>query len=132
MAEISVITAGASIGYFRGDILTLVDDIACLRPTLFPSVPRLLTRIYGKLQQATMDASGLKGALARKAIEVKIRQFEEGEGYTHAFWDALIFRKVRQLLGGRVRCIITGSAPIASDVLQFLRIAFVCDIAEGL
>ncbi|CAG8471627.1 11251_t:CDS:10 [Paraglomus occultum] len=131
VAEICVTTAGASIGYFHGDILALVDDIACLRPTLFPSVPRLLTRIYGKLQQATVEAPGLKGALARKAIEVKFQRLAEGQGYTHAFWDTLIFRKVRQLLGGRVRCIITGSAPIASDVLQFLRIAFVCDIAEG-
>ena len=40
---------GARIGFFRGDVKTLLNDIQELKPTLFVSVPRLLNRIYDKV-----------------------------------------------------------------------------------
>jgi long-chain acyl-CoA synthetase len=46
-------------------------------------------------------------------------------------WDKLVFSKVRARLGGRVKVIITGAAPIAADVLDFLRAAFGCQVLEG-
>ncbi|RUO97225.1 hypothetical protein BC936DRAFT_140812 [Jimgerdemannia flammicorona] len=46
----------ASIGYFRGDVLLLLEDISMLKPTIFPSVPRLLNKIYSKLKAATVSA----------------------------------------------------------------------------
>ncbi|KAG9302450.1 hypothetical protein G9A89_006414 [Geosiphon pyriformis] len=131
LMELCAIARGASIGYFRGDILTLIEDIGMLKPTIFPSVPRLLTRIYAKIQQSTVEASGFKGALARRAVTSKLQNLEDGQGFSHTVWDGLIFNKVKQVLGGRVRLTVTGSAPIAPEVLQFLRIAFVCEIAEG-
>jgi len=50
---------------------------------------------------------------------------------THTLYDKLVFNKVRNLLGGRVRCMMTGSAPIAGEVLDFLKICFCCDVLEG-
>jgi len=40
---------GMKCGYFAGNVLKLTEDIAVLKPTLFPSVPRLYNRIYGKI-----------------------------------------------------------------------------------
>lgn len=40
---------GVKIGYYSGDVLKLVDDLQVLKPTFFPSVPRLFNRIYGKV-----------------------------------------------------------------------------------
>ena len=40
---------GARIGFFRGDVKTLVNDIMELKPTMFMSVPRLLNRVYDKV-----------------------------------------------------------------------------------
>ena len=40
---------GARIGFFRGNIKELVDDIQTLKPTIFVSVPRLLNRVYDKV-----------------------------------------------------------------------------------
>ncbi|CAG8782387.1 23758_t:CDS:2, partial [Gigaspora rosea] len=105
--------------------------MAELKPTIFPSVPRLLTRVSAKLQQNTVNAPGIKGALSRTAVSAKLKNLEDGKGYTHTIWDKIIFNKIKQVLGGRVRLILTGSAPIAPEILQFLRIAFSCDIAEG-
>jgi long-chain acyl-CoA synthetase len=49
----------------------------------------------------------------------------------HSFYDAVVFKKLRNLLGGNVTLMITGSAPIAADVLNFLKICFTCPIREG-
>ena len=46
----------------------------------------------------------------------------------NSMWDKVVLKKVRNLLGGRVRMIFTGSAPIAAHVLDFLRAAFGCQV----
>jgi len=43
------LVTGNKIGYYGGDHLKLLDDLAALKPTLFPSVPRLFNRIYDKI-----------------------------------------------------------------------------------
>ena len=47
----------------------------------------------------------------------------------NSLWDKIVLKKVRELLGGRVRMIFTGSAPIAAHVLDFLRAAFGCQVS---
>ncbi|CAG8587684.1 8982_t:CDS:10 [Acaulospora morrowiae] len=131
IGELAIVSYGASIGYYRGDILKLIEDMEELKPTLFATVPRLLTRIYAKIQQSTINAPGVKGALSRKAFATKIERLDKGLGNTHPFWDPIFFNKIKQVLGGRVRRMVTGSAPITAEILQFLRVAFSCDITEG-
>jgi long-chain acyl-CoA synthetase len=129
--QISMFNVGASIGFYRGDVLLLIEDISALRPTFFPSVPRLFNRIYGKLVDGTIKAPGLRGMLFRKAVGDKLANLKAGNGLNHFFWDRLLFSRVAAVLGGRVKMMITGSAPIAGDVLNFLRVCFSCDIVEG-
>jgi long-chain acyl-CoA synthetase len=50
---------------------------------------------------------------------------------THTLYDAIVFKKFKDIFGGRVRVMVTGSAPIAKEVLAFLKIAFCCQIHEG-
>jgi len=50
---------------------------------------------------------------------------------THSVWDTLVLSKIQQQLGGRVRLMLTGSAPISDKVLEFLRICFACPVVEG-
>lgn len=123
--------AGGRLGYFSGDINTLIDDIQELKPTLFASVPRLLNSIYAKIVASTINAPGVTGALSRRAVAAKLANLEAGKGYTHPFWDRLIFNKVKMALGGQVHTIVSGSAPIGKDVMQFLRVALCCDMREG-
>ncbi|KAI8374527.1 uncharacterized protein BYT42DRAFT_576678 [Radiomyces spectabilis] len=122
---------GSQLGYFSGNVETLADDLQQLKPTLFPTVPRLLNRLYIKITQATVNAPGLTGVVARRAVAAKLQRLADGQGCDHPVWDRLIFNKVKQALGGRVRSITTGSAPVAPEVLQFLRVALCCDIREG-
>ncbi|KAI8318550.1 acetyl-CoA synthetase-like protein [Martensiomyces pterosporus] len=122
---------GGATGYFSGDMSRIIDDAQALRPTVFPAVPRLYARIYDRIAAATIHAPGIRGALARRAVSDKLQALERGDGHVHAFWDAVVFRRVRAVLGGSVQILNTGSAPIDAGVLKFLRIAFSCMFFEG-
>jgi long-chain acyl-CoA synthetase len=94
-------------------------------------VPRLYNRIYGKIQDKFKDATGVKAWLINKAVAAKMYYHKNGEGLHHKLYDKLVFNKVKGILGGKVRMMITGSAPIAPEVLDFLKIAFCSEICEG-
>ncbi|KAF7728148.1 hypothetical protein EC973_006663 [Apophysomyces ossiformis] len=131
LAEHLLLYLGGEIGYYSGIVEQLVEDVQTLKPTIFCTVPRLLNRVYAAVAAKSIDASGIKGVIARKAVAAKLERLERTGQYTHEVWDRLLFNKVKQALGGRVRMMCTGSAPIAPDVLQFIRVAFCCDVSEG-
>jgi len=121
---------GASIGFFRGDIPKLFDDISELKPTLFVSVPRLFNRVFDKVITNVNQTGGFKKTLFEHALNSKKEGLRSGQ-VSHMFYDSVVFGKVRDRLGGRVRLMVTGSAPISSEVMDFLRCAFSCPIIEG-
>jgi long-chain acyl-CoA synthetase len=59
---------GIKVGYYSGDVLKLSEDCEVLRPTLFPSVPRLFCRIYDKITSRLKDLTGMKSYIANQAI----------------------------------------------------------------
>lgn len=129
--QAATFVAGASIGFYQGDTLKLLEDIKELRPTVFPSVPRLYNKIYDKVVQGAEAAGGVKASLFKKGLETK--QYWLHQGFLeHKLWDKLVFGKLRKRLGfDRVRVMITGSAPIANHVMDFLRVAFITPVQEG-
>ncbi|KAF9567606.1 acetyl-CoA synthetase-like protein [Agrocybe pediades] len=130
VCELCTIAVGGRIGYFTGDPLRLLEDAQTLKPNFFPSVPRVLNRVY----QAAMvggNVPGLKGTLFNKALSAKLEKLRKTGDNTHAFWDRLVFRKIQAVLGGNVQLVTCGSAPISPDVMDFLKIAFSCEVAEG-
>jgi long-chain acyl-CoA synthetase len=52
-------------GFFAGNVLKLTEDMGVLKPTIFPSVPRLFNRIYGTITEKFEAATGLRGWLIR-------------------------------------------------------------------
>lgn len=63
---------GVKCGYFGGDVLKLVGrDLPLLKPTFFPSVPRLYNKIFAKLKAGIDAATGVKAWLVHKAIAAK-------------------------------------------------------------
>lgn len=130
VCELATIAVGAKIGYFTGDPLRLIEDAQVLRPNFFPSVPRVLNRVY-QAAMAAGNVPGLKGTIFKKAVAAKLERFHATGDNVHALWDRLVFRKIHGVLGGRLSLVICGSAPINADVMDFLKIAFSCDVVEG-
>ncbi|KAG8691220.1 hypothetical protein FRC11_005827 [Ceratobasidium sp. 423] len=130
IAELLSIAVGGRIGYFSGNPLLLLEDAQILKPTYFPSVPRVLNRIF---QAAIVNAKapGVKGMLFRKALETKLHNLRTTGSNVHPFWDRIIFSKVQAVLGGNITMMTSGSAPIGRDAMEFLRIAFACEVVEG-
>jgi long-chain acyl-CoA synthetase len=127
----ALLTAGARIGFYRGDVLKMLDDVALLKPTMFCGVPRLLNRVYSKILSTVNEGTPLRKFLFNTALEHKKKLLRQGIVTKESFWDKLVLRKVQSRLGGNVRIMITGAAPIAAEVLEFLRAAFGCEVLEG-
>ncbi|XP_077000644.1 long-chain-fatty-acid--CoA ligase 1 isoform X4 [Tamandua tetradactyla] len=120
---------GAKIGFFQGDIRLLMDDLKVLQPTVFPVVPRLLNRMFDRIF-AQADTT-LKRWLLDFASKRKEAELRSGIIRNNSLWDKLIFYKIQASLGGKVRLMVTGAAPVSATVLTFLRAALGCQFYEG-
>lgn len=78
-----------------------------------------------------MDTPGLKGALLRRAVATKLSNFRSTGAIHHRVYDALVFRKLRALVGGEVLYMCSGSAPLSGAVHEMLKICFSCDVVQG-
>ncbi|XKL60882.1 hypothetical protein PGB90_007939 [Kerria lacca] len=121
---------GGSVGFFNGNMKYLAEDMKILKPTIIPAVPRLLNRIYEN-EMATIRPSFFKRMLFNLAMNSKHSQLKRGILQKNSLWDKLVFRKVQEIMGGKLRLMIVGSAPLAGNVLNFMRCALGCMILEG-
>ncbi|XP_068952108.1 long-chain-fatty-acid--CoA ligase 1 isoform X2 [Petaurus breviceps papuanus] len=129
VVECVILCHGAKIGFFQGDIRLLMDDLKMLQPTIFPAVPRLLNRMFDRIfgqANTTMKRWILDFASKRKEAELR-----SGIIRNNSLWDKIIFHKIQASLGGKVRLMITGAAPVSATVLTFLRAALGCQFYEG-
>ena len=94
-------------------------------------MPRLYNKIYSALNAKFAEATGCKAWLVNKGLAAKRANYAANGAVTSGCYDKLIFKKVKMMLGGNVRCMVTGSAPIDKQVVDFLKICFCCPIVEG-
>lgn len=126
-----IFPSGASIGYSRNDPKLLLEDLQNLKPTFVPMVPRLLNRLYDKVNAGVAASFVLKRKLFEAGINKKLHLLENGVVNRDTWADKIVFRKICNLLGGRVRRMTTGSAPVSADVLKFTMSVFGCVLGEG-
>ncbi|KHG09916.1 Long chain acyl-CoA synthetase 4 -like protein [Gossypium arboreum] len=118
------ISHGASIGFWRGDVKLLVEDIGELKPSIFCAVPRVLDRIYSELSQSLW---------VYELLHCKYYNMKKGRKHGEAspICDKIVFSKVKQGLGGNVRLILSGAAPLSTHVEEFLRVVACCHVLQG-
>jgi long-chain acyl-CoA synthetase len=130
---------GATLAYWERDPLKILPNLAELKPTYFPSVPRIFEKIYTAATSAIEKEGGLKKAIFEWAIKVggKMRAVEREErkpGFLlsrqYAFADKRVLSKIRDLFGGNLRLAVSGAAPINPDILRFFDAAGVL-VLEG-
>lgn len=135
MVDGIALAEGAQIGFFRGDVLGLVDDMKILKPTGFISIPRLFNRFNSAIQTQTIQAEGVRGALSRTVINAKKASMKAPPGQAHNkhfLYDRVWTPKVKAAVGlERAHSMISGSAQLDPDVQEFLRAAFANDFKQG-
>ena len=126
-----IMTHGRTFALYSGNPRNLTEDAQILKPTIMTSVPRIFQRVYEGIQKNLSKQSALTQKIFNKAIEIKMKDFKERGILTNPFLDTLIFKKVRDILGGRMRFMLVGSAPMDPYLMDYLQCALSCKIVEG-
>jgi long-chain acyl-CoA synthetase len=125
----TALVSGTTTTFARG-IDTIAEDFRIARPHWFPSVPR----VYEKVHASIISGAQAKGGLALKIfnwalrnglrvsdLKVAKRPLPLALRVRYAIADRLVFSKVQEALGGRVRWCISGAAPLNPDIGRFAR-----------
>jgi long-chain acyl-CoA synthetase len=122
---------GARLGYtiaFVPDPRRLGEIMPVVRPTVLPTVPRVLEKVHTAVSANFAEATGIKRRLIDWALDVgrqvsEKRQRQEaipaGLALRHRVADRLVYSKVKARLGGRLRAAISGGAPLAKEIAEF-------------
>jgi long-chain acyl-CoA synthetase len=130
---------GTTIAYWERDPLKIMSDLIELRPTYFPSVPRIFEKIYTAATSGMEKTGGIKKAIFDWSIKVgeKVRKIERAgrkPGFLlrkrYEFADKQVLSKIRGLFGGNLRLAVSGAAPINPEILRFFDAAGVL-VLEG-
>jgi long-chain acyl-CoA synthetase len=117
---------------YAGEIDSLIDDLGDIQPTVFHSVPRIYEKIYQKMTSDMAQASPVKrvlfGSCTKIGSEVSRRRQEKRPipfflRAKYAIAERIVFRRLRDLFGGRIRLAITGGAPLSKEILEFFHAA---------
>lgn len=127
--EIIGVAHGSAIGFYTGSICNLMKDINALKPTIICAVPRVWNRIYSTMQSKIDTLSPIKKALIKYIIEQKNLALDNHTPVS--LLSDIVLAPFRQALGGRVRLIVSGGAPILHDVFRFMRAAICTSIIQG-
>ena len=123
---------GGSVSFISGGPDRLVEDWVATRPTIVPVAPRVLNKIYDKINNGLAAQGGTKKTVFDYALRQKRRALEVHNKLTHPVWDKLLFRKISRALGlDCVRIMCSGSAPLSPSVMSFFRCLLSCPIVEG-
>jgi len=131
---IACLIFGVKTGFISGDVRTsLSDDMALLAPTIVLAVPRVLQLFRSKILDGIEKLpEGCKRSTALKALRVKRENFQNDSANLHHFiYDKLVFSKIREKFGGKIKCFVTGSAPTTKEVADDIKIIFGCKLVEG-
>jgi long-chain acyl-CoA synthetase len=113
---------------FAESFETVGRDLAVVKPTIVTGVPRVYEKLHARIMEKGAAASGVKAALFRWAIGVGVargRALLTGTqpglltSMQAGFADRLVFAKIREGLGGRLRYFISGSAPLPVSIAEF-------------
>ncbi|MCL6517137.1 long-chain fatty acid--CoA ligase [Alicyclobacillus sp.] len=124
--------AGSSIAYSRG-MRYITEDFQKMPPTVFTTVPRLLEKVYDAVQAQLHAAAGMKRRMMERALELGMAARVEGQPVSRAelaMYDRLVLSRVRRAMGGRLRAVIVGGAPMPLYVGRFFT-ALGIPVAEG-
>jgi len=138
LGESMMVVWGITIGYSGPNTLTDKStmikrghkgDATVLRPTIMFCVPLILDRIYKGVTENIKKKGEFVSRLMDYCIQYKLGRTRNGE--VTPILDRVLFSGIRALIGGRVRAMMSGGAPLAPDTHDYLRTILCCPILQG-
>jgi long-chain acyl-CoA synthetase len=118
--------------YVDGRVDKLVENLAVVRPTLMCGAPRVYEKVYNRVVTTALSAGGAKAKIFAWAVRIgKQRVDLEQAGKPVPGWlgvryrlaDRLVFSKLQARLGGRIRVLVSGAAPLSKEIARFFAAA---------
>jgi long-chain acyl-CoA synthetase len=107
--------------YFAEEIKKVGDNLRELHPSVITMVPRLLEKVHARFQANLDLAKGFKKTIGMKAWDRAHKKVPGSKGaFMDKIYDALVYKKMREGLGGNLRIVISGSAPLDPNLAAFL------------
>ena len=131
--EVAFIRLGVNTA-IDGVIDDLVVNLAAVRPTIMAGVPRVYEKVYNRVVTGAREGGGLKYRIFQWALDVggrvsRLRQKGAQPtgllAFQHRLADKLVYSKLKARLGGRLRFLISGGAPLSRAIAEFFH---ACDI----
>jgi long-chain acyl-CoA synthetase len=122
---------GAAVAYAE-NIETVGDNLREVHPTVMTSVPRFFEKVYAKILDSLEEGSALKKKIFLWAIEVgKKANLYKQKGlslkgllkYQHNIANKLVYSKLRERVGGKIRFFVSGGAPLSREINEFFNAA---------
>lgn len=130
---IASLASGSRVGFLSTlDVKkSLMEDIEILKPTILIAVPRILINFHQKVMDTFSKLKGLSKTLADKAMAAKRANYIDNHEIRHSTYDWLIFKKVRAKFGGKIRALVSGSAPVPKDISMDIKLMLSVPLVEG-
>jgi long-chain acyl-CoA synthetase len=118
--------------YVDGRVDKLVDMLAVVQPTLMCAAPRIFEKVYNRTVTTAHAAGGAKAKIFNWALATgkqKVAREQAGKPVgallkaKHALAEKLVFSKLQTRLGGRLRVLVSGSAPLSREIAEFFAAA---------
>jgi long-chain acyl-CoA synthetase len=131
--------AAGAVTAFAREPDTIAEDLRATRPHVLPAVPRVLEKLHGRILAGRDAASPRRRSLFDWALRVgrqRTRLREQGRGVPlplrlrHAAAHVLVHARIQRLVGGRIRFIVSGAAPLMPEIAAFLH-ALGLPVLEG-
>jgi long-chain acyl-CoA synthetase len=127
MVTFAFLSTGCSIGYAES-VDTVAENLLEVRPNIMVSVPRLFEKLYAKIMDAILLGSSLKRKIFRWAVRIgteaghRTLRHEKVGGvlrFKRGLAHKLVFSKILEKTGGRVRFFVSGGAPLSREIAEF-------------
>jgi long-chain acyl-CoA synthetase len=127
MVTMAFLYKGCSIAYAE-NVDTVAENLLEIRPQIMVSVPRLFEKLYAKVMDNVLLSSGIKQKIFHWAVRVGMeygrRTIQNKKIPGFLMWkrklaDKLVFSKILEKTGGRVRFFVSGGAPLSKDIAEF-------------
>lgn len=118
---------GVSIAFTQ----SLSEDLPLIRPTIILAIPRVLEFIQKSIKVSISQKSGISEKIFTKCFNSSLCHFHKTGTFTKNLFNNLAFASIRERFGGRIRLMLTGSAPSNPETLDFIQVCLGAEIYEG-